>query len=183
MRQNTVESYFKRQTDRQTKIQTNIQTKRKTDRHTDGQTDGQTARQTDRLTEYCKFARSPSTIVCENMNFLQAAIEQLELIWRTEGKPQKETICFCMVFFKTTLTPSPTPPHKLLDSFKELFFKPNFIRTKIPQCVWILVILLNFTWKMSQPLQKINYSHHLWNVFSVSDVQYMLELNCLCIKR
>ena len=71
-------------TDRHTDKQTDLQTERNTETQTNGQTDIQTYRktdgQTDRPTESCKFARSPATIVCKNMNFLQAVLEYLELI-------------------------------------------------------------------------------------------------------
>ena len=38
-----------------------------------------------------------------------------------------------------------TPPPLFLESFEELFSKPDFIRTKVPQSVWTLVIPPNFT--------------------------------------
>ena len=73
-----------RHTDKQKDIQTGRNTDRQTDGHTDrhtyGQKDRHTDRQTDKLTESCKFARSPATIVGGNMNFLQVALEHLELI-------------------------------------------------------------------------------------------------------
>ena len=46
------------------------------------------------------------------------------------------------------------PPPVFLESFKELFFKPYFRQTKVPQNVWILVILPHFSWKMSKPKKK-----------------------------
>ena len=45
-------------------------------------------------------------------------------------------------------------PRLVLESFKELFLKPYFRRTKVPQNVWILVILPHFSWKMSKPKEK-----------------------------
>ena len=74
MRQNTVENYFK---DRQTDIQTYRQRELQTDRQTNRQTYRQ---KTGRQTESCKCAHSPATIFCDNMNFLQAVLERIELI-------------------------------------------------------------------------------------------------------
>ena len=45
-------------------------------------------------------------------------------------------------FFQFRLDP---PPCCLLESFEELFSKPDFIRTKVPQSVWTLVIPPNLT--------------------------------------
>ena len=38
--------------------------------------------------------------------------------------------------------------------FKELFLKPYFRRTKVPQNIWILVILPHFSWKTSESMEK-----------------------------
>ena len=35
------------------------------------------------------------------------------------------------------------------------FLKPYIRRTKVPQTVWILVILPHLTWKISKPMEKI----------------------------
>ena len=50
-------------------------------------------------------------------------------------------------FFQFILDP---PPLRFLESFKELFLKPDIIRTKVPQSVWTLVIPPNLIWKMFQ---------------------------------
>ena len=75
-----------RQTDRQTYSQTEIHTQRvkyrQIYRRTKRQTDRQTDRKTDRQKKSFKLACSPATLVCENINFLQAVLERLELILR-----------------------------------------------------------------------------------------------------
>ena len=74
------------QTNRQTYKRTEIKTDRQMDRQTDIQTERKTDRQTNRQTESCKYARSPATIVCKNMNFLQTVLEQLELLELVNSK-------------------------------------------------------------------------------------------------
>ena len=61
---------------------------------------------------------------------------QYELYNMTKGShPKKNLLLFG--FFQFRLDP---PPRCFLESFEELFSKPNFIRTKVPQSVWTLVI-------------------------------------------
>ena len=74
-----------RQTDRLTDRHTNIQTARHTDSQTHQRKDRRTERNTDRLTD--KFTEIlvslrilQQQLFCENMNFLQAILERLELI-------------------------------------------------------------------------------------------------------
>ena len=72
------------------------------------------------------------------------------LIWPISGpfrcsvvtmwKPTGEKICFCLDLFQTAY----------------------FIRTKVPQSVLVLVILLHFCWKLLKTKQK-KVPHHLWN--------------------
>ena len=50
-----------------------------------------------------------------------------------------------------------------LESFEELFLKPYFRRTKVPQNVWILVILPHFSWKTSKPMEK-KVPQNVWNL-------------------
>ena len=80
-------------------------------------------------------------------------------IYNTEGSHLKK-ICLYLDFFQTTLTPVP-PPLCFWNPLRN-FFKTFFVPIKVPQSVWIFVILQHFPWIMSKPKQK-KVTHHLWN--------------------
>ena len=71
--------------------------------------------------------------------------------WLPTGSHPLTKISFCLVFFNLALTRPPC----FLESFEELIFKPDFIRYKVPQSVWTLVIPPNLPWKRSMSKQKM----------------------------
>ena len=74
-----------------------------------------------------------------------------------KGKPSGKKSVYVWIFFQTALT----PPLYFCNASRN-FLKPHFIWTKVPQSVWILVLLPHFPWKMSNQKQK-KVPHHLWN--------------------
>ena len=91
-----------------------------------------------------RLNKSPSW----NMSDLEEAMKDLDrdksrdALGQAKGShPKKNLLLF--VFFQFRL--DPPHPRCFLESFEELFSKPDFIRTKVPLSVWTLVIPPNFT--------------------------------------
>ena len=61
---------------------------------------------------------------------------------------------FLFVFFQSDPELRAPPPLCFFTPFTNLKKKKKIIWTKVPQSVWILVILPNIHWKMSKPKQK-----------------------------
>ena len=93
------------------------------------------------------------TLVCRNIFFIQIISliiqSQRDAIWR------KNLLLFG--FVPNGLDPPPC----VFEILWGTFLKPYFLPIKVPQSVWIFVILPHFPWIMSKPKQK-KVPHHLW---------------------
>ena len=132
MGQNTVERYFQRQTDMWTEIQTNRQTYRQSEKQTDRQRDRQASdNKTNRLTEFCEFVHSSTTIVCENINFLQA-------VQCLNGLNLSDALLSPSPYLRSAMGRFP---------FKSLIFVSNtFLRMSLFLCLFQIIKLWYIMW-------------------------------------
>ena len=76
----------------------------------------------------------------------------------TKGSHPEKKSAYVWMFSKR-----PWPPPCIFGTLWGTFLKPCFSWTKVPQSVWILVILPHLPWKMCKSKQK-KFPHYLWKI-------------------